>query len=936
MDKLNFSSDLFIGKAELQRLSDFLSVNTFKKLLTFNSYSFGIIKESDDSDFDNFKVESGTNTGTIKIATVSYALDKNGEIIYKEIEDNIAIPDDSNYYWVKIAYEASTNEAGTVSIDSQGNLTGSGTAFEDVLRGQPNHPSRIKFTDASLNTSEYVVQEVISDTSAVLLGTFQAETDLRYAVVGTFTPGVYPSASEKYPFQYAGTLEISVAGGGLVLETVLNTAPSKIEGEEFYIARVMRNGSTVTIQDKRTEFWQLRSEYLHSYIDRGLTNALIGVESIKYDNQYSTLNSNIIQIGWGMRSTNWVVNSELRRVTIVSADESGKFKTVSDFTDDDFNGWRLYAVDGTYKKILTSVLSGGQINLILDSLDPDDYTASDELVIVPDVDDIQIRFRYDASGDEIGNVESIHSFPVKQGYGTMKILVPVNTGTYSYNVHYRYKLSGNYTDWLLLPTDTTNGYYDETSFDDDGVLKAVIDRNRKTYTQHATNGYIEFISNGSNYYNIVSILTRGDTYGVTRVNLSDSGNNPEYTLGVGVSDQVQIFENSDILDVDWFIILEDGINEQNEFWLVFENTITLGSYHLRIVENYVNAGSYDELIDFSSFMVTQASNQNLIVKCTWDGSTWHVFQIISFSESVVGASSGQVPVNGASLSASSIVETDGSSQLITASKNTAYNKNFGQASDTVTEGDDNRFGGGYLSVTGTSPFDETLDTDVKSVLINLSGSVTNSYIRVPNPAASNAGMRIVFYLDSVMVAYANTLSIRYVSGTVIKDFTNTTFENALLIIYSDGTAWRIEYELYEATSTLSGRIELATNAEAGAMSDALRAITASNLNYVLDGLRNKIVNIGDWNMDSTGNVDVAHGIGDHTKIREVTVMIRNDTDSQLRPLITNSNVGVGEGYIDYIDSTNVRLGRITGGVFDNALYDSTSYNRGYIIIKYIN
>lgn len=791
MNKLNLSSDLFIGKAELQRLSDFLSVDTFKKLLVYNSYSFGIIKIGTDTDFDNFKIESGTNTGTIKIATASYALDKNGEIIYKEIEDNIALVDDGQWYWVKISYQADTNEVGTVSIDTQGNLTGSGTAFEDVLRGQSNHPSRIKFTDGSLNTGEYVVQEVISDTSAVLLGTFQSESDLRYAVVGTFTPGVYPTSNEKYPFQYSGTLPVTVAGGGLVLETVLNTPPSKTDGEEFYIARVRRSGSSVTIQDKRTEFWQLRSEYINSYIDRSDTNALIGVESIKYNNQYSTLDSNLIQIGWGMRSTNWVVNSELRRVTIVSAGESGKFKDVSDFTDGDFDGWRLYAVNGTYKKITSSALSGGQINLILDSLEPDDYTASDELVIVPDVESVQIRFRYDASGGEIGNIESVHTFPVKQGYGIMKIIIPVNTGTYSYNVHYRYKLIHNYTDWILLPSDTTNGYYDETSFDSDGVLKAIIDRNRKTYTQHATNGYIEFISNGSNYYNIVSALTRGDTFGVNRVNLSDSGNNPEYTLEVGTSEQVQIFENSDTLDADWFIILEDGIAEQNEFYLVFENTITLSGFNLRVVENYVNASTYDELVDIDAFLVTQASNQNLIIKCTWDGSTWHVFQHISFRDVV-----------------------------------------FGQISNTITEGNDNRFGGGYLSVTGTSAFDQTLGTDVKSVLINLSGLVTDSFIRVPNPAISNAGMRIIFDLTSVMVDYAEVISIETVVATVIKQWTNVTFENALLIIYSDGSTWHIEYELYEATASQKGIAEALTNAEALTGTDTERFMTAAGNAYV--------------------------------------------------------------------------------------------------------
>lgn len=631
MNNINLSSNTFIGLQELQRIWDFLNNKT---LLLKNTASFGIIKSKDDPTLLNFKAESGTNVGTIKIANSSYALDKNGLIIFKNIEDNISIPDDNTWYWVKIKHQYSTLEEGIVSIDASGNLTGLNTKFTEVLRGQPNHPSRIKLTDASLNTQEYLVQEVISDTSAVLLGVFQSELNLHYAVVGTFTAGITPTNNEKYPFQYDSCIPFTVVGGGLVIETVLNTAPTKIDGEEFYIARVKRNGSSLSIEDKRTEFWQIKSEYENSYIDRADINALIGVEQIRYDNAYSTLNHNEIKIGWGMRTTNWVLNSELRRITIVSASESGKFKTVADFTDGDFNNWRIYAKNGTYKKITNSILSGGQINLILESLNPDDYTASDELVIVPDVDDIQIRFKQDTASAAIENIESVSNFPIRQGYALIKVLIPVNTGTYKYNVSYRYKRNSNYTDWLILPNDTINGYYDETSFNANGSLKDIIDRNRKTYTSHLTNGYIEFISNGSNYFNTVSGLTRGDTYGVERVNLSDPANHPVYNLSVGSSKQIQIFEGNDTLGVDWFIALADGLREENEFDLIFENVITLSGFHLRIVENYVNTSTYDELIDFASFDVSQATAKNLMVKCIWDGSNWQVFKIISASPSI--------------------------------------------------------------------------------------------------------------------------------------------------------------------------------------------------------------------------------------------------------------------------------------------------------------
>ena len=42
-----------------------------------------------------------------------------------------------------------------------------------------------------------------------------------------------------------------------VLETTLNTEPAgKVQDSEFWIARVVNNGGTVTIEDKRAEYWE--------------------------------------------------------------------------------------------------------------------------------------------------------------------------------------------------------------------------------------------------------------------------------------------------------------------------------------------------------------------------------------------------------------------------------------------------------------------------------------------------------------------------------------------------------------------------------------------------------------------------------------------------------------------------------------------------------
>jgi hypothetical protein len=100
-------------------------------------------------------------------------------------------------------------------------------------------------------------------------------------------------------------------------------------------------------------------------------------------------------------------------------------------------------------------------------------------------------------------------------------------------------------------------------------------------------------------------------------------------------------------------------------------------------------------------------------------------------------------------------------------------------------------------------------------------------------------------------------------------------------------------------------------------------------------LKEKIIEIGDWNMDTTGAVNVAHGLGaNYRNTRLVFVMIRHDSNSIYTPLYGNENTGDVSGSFSISDATNLLLYRVNGGFFDNAGYDSTSYNRGWIYILY--
>ncbi len=99
-------------------------------------------------------------------------------------------------------------------------------------------------------------------------------------------------------------------------------------------------------------------------------------------------------------------------------------------------------------------------------------------------------------------------------------------------------------------------------------------------------------------------------------------------------------------------------------------------------------------------------------------------------------------------------------------------------------------------------------------------------------------------------------------------------------------------------------------------------------------LKTKIIEIGDWDMDTTITLTVAHGLT-LSAIRSISVLIRNDldTNSRIFPIPNTAATSVEQVVAD---STNISLVRATGGTFDNTTYDSTSYNRGWITIQYTN
>lgn len=105
------------------------------------------------------------------------------------------------------------------------------------------------------------------------------------------------------------------------------------------------------------------------------------------------------------------------------------------------------------------------------------------------------------------------------------------------------------------------------------------------------------------------------------------------------------------------------------------------------------------------------------------------------------------------------------------------------------------------------------------------------------------------------------------------------------------------------------------------------------------GLITTIIDIGDWNMNSSGSgnasITVNYSFPDITKVRRVTAFIRNDAGTIFGPLDSVSGTSTPDGGVGVVTSSALVVHAAAGRNYDTASYTATSYNRGYIVIESI-
>tara|TARA_R110000772_G_C13310332_1_gene440673 strand:- start:67773 stop:68633 length:861 start_codon:yes stop_codon:yes gene_type:complete len=280
MSKLHLSPELALGYAELKFLTDSIEQN-HKNLILADMKSYGVVQinasgtgtgfesfdqaPTTDDLFTAFKVVQGNGAAiTVKAGT---AIDQYGNVIVNpsDLNNLFTFTEGASSFTVTLEYEEDYTEDNTVNIQADGVVTFSAEnitdSFNNRLRGINQFPSVIKFPNSTVNTGEYLVQAIVTDTQLILNvaeGVLQADTDQAWQIVGTFTPSAVIAESDKFPFR-EGQAKITLSATNFGLSTQQDLSVN-FPGVIF-LAVVTYNEGVLTIVDRRGSNLYKRSPY---------------------------------------------------------------------------------------------------------------------------------------------------------------------------------------------------------------------------------------------------------------------------------------------------------------------------------------------------------------------------------------------------------------------------------------------------------------------------------------------------------------------------------------------------------------------------------------------------------------------------------------------------------------------------------------------------
>jgi hypothetical protein len=480
--EFKYASHLFLGLQELNWFKKSVQEKGYKSTILPLIAQFGVIKTPLDTAFDALRVIQGSTAAKLTIKAGN-ALDSsmNQITVLNDLVDEITVPTDNVIRYVKLKYATSILEEGIVSISTSGQITGTGTVFTQQLRGLPNFPSKISFPNSVSNTGEFEIASVSSDTIAQLnvpLGSTTVESNLRYRIVGTFSPGTVPTLGEKYPYirdWYSLSLE---------------TTNTVIEGEEFLLCSVQTDGVVMSIIDLRSGF--LLTPLSGSGGAFTATNNLIGYESVQYNRIKSPKDLNLATIGWGIRMNTWTYNVALSQITVTQL-SGGIWKSIANATTSALNGWRIFIREtGESLNIVNSVVSGSNYVLTVEASAT--LTSPCTIAAVPQCETIELEVLPNSTyGKWLG------SFNVYDVFAS----IPAVAGVAN-QIRWRAVTGDQSSSWNFM---NTGNYYNEAQYDSSGVLIGA-----PVYTLYTSGNSITPVLNALNHEDDKASRTQNNTF----------------------------------------------------------------------------------------------------------------------------------------------------------------------------------------------------------------------------------------------------------------------------------------------------------------------------------------------------------------------------------------------------------------------------------------
>ena len=255
MSKINIHRGTFLEKEELTRMIGFLDEKPEVSAIFAASLSFGLVSPNSKPGLP-FKVTASTTLGSFNMVG-GYVIGGDLKAYKVDNQTDFPVPNDNQYYWLKVGRTQRNYENGYVQVDVSGNVSGT-VNFEGVVRGQSSGvPTCIKFVkdDGStpLNNQVYQIVDIINNNNIVLSSgyAFQAESQLRVVVLGSIPMGRRFTEEQLQGLYTFDTYKLT-----LVVEPSEGTEPAK-NANEYWIARVKNNGGVITVLDEREEFWNL-------------------------------------------------------------------------------------------------------------------------------------------------------------------------------------------------------------------------------------------------------------------------------------------------------------------------------------------------------------------------------------------------------------------------------------------------------------------------------------------------------------------------------------------------------------------------------------------------------------------------------------------------------------------------------------------------------